>query len=337
MRTLKAVFWNAGEHRPRAGWRLPIQLLLFVALLFAVRGILVAAGENVVVGALLAGGCYLAAGLGLAWLLARFPDRRPVADFGFHLDRGWWLDFGFGLVLGALMVTGIFGCEYWAGWISVRASPDCGSPLLLTQVLLVSLLVYAAVGLNEEFTFRGYQLRNLAEGLSGRWIGPRLAVVLALGVSATAFGLSHLGNPNASVVRTANIVLGGLAFGLPFVLTGELAIPLGLHVGWNYCEGTVFGFAVSGRVPLRRVLDLEQGGPDLWTGGAFGPEGGLLAVVTIVLGSAVALLWIAWRRGPLGVYAPLARYEPRHPRPASPPAAPVPGVPEPPTSAAVPG
>jgi membrane protease YdiL (CAAX protease family) len=336
MRIVKAIFWNAAQRRPRAGWRLLVQLSLFLALVFAFAGILNAVGRTTVRGAVLAGGFYLAAGLGLAWLLARFIDRRPLGDYGFRLGSGWWLDFGFGLVLGALLLSGIFLVEYLAGWVTVRASPEAGSPLVLAAVLLASLLAYLAVGLNEEFTFRGYQLRNLAEGLAGPRVGPRLAVVLALCVSATAFGLTHLNNRNASAVSTANIVLGGLAFGLPYVLTGELAIPLGLHIAWNFCEGTVYGFPVSGHAPVRPMLVLEQGGPELWTGGQFGPEGGLLAVVGIVLACAVGLLWIAWRQGRLALDVRLATYEPGRPPAAAPPGKDATGVPAPVTSTAVP-
>jgi membrane protease YdiL (CAAX protease family) len=311
MRALKAFFCNAVEQRPRAGWRLLTQLVLFFALLTAVAGIRNAAGKSTVEGNLLAGSFYLVAGLGVAWLLARFIDRRSFADYGFHISRGWWLDFGVGLLLGTLLVSGIFLVEYQAGWVSVRASPDSSSPLALATVLLVSLLVYVAVGLNEELTFRGYELRNLAEGLAGRRVSPRLAVVLALGISATAFGLSHLGNNNASAVSTANIVLGGLAFGLPYVLTGELALPLGLHISWNFCQGTVYGLRVSGHSPIRPMLVVEQGGPGLWTGGDFGPEAGLLTVGAIVLGCALGTLWIAWRRKRLAMHEQLAVYEPR--------------------------
>jgi CAAX protease family protein len=173
-------------------------------------------------------------------------------------------------------------------------------------VLAVSTLVYLAVAINEEFTFRGYQLRNLSEGLAGRWVRPSLAIVLSLCLSAVAFGLSHLGNRNASAITTSNIVLGGLAFGLPFVLTGELAMSLGLHFAWNFCQGTVYGFPVSGHAPARPLLILVQEGPALWTGGPFGPEGGLLGVVAIFLSVVLGLLWIAWRHERLRICASLA-------------------------------
>jgi membrane protease YdiL (CAAX protease family) len=204
------------------------------------------------------------------------------------------------------MITAIFLVEWLAGWASVQSSADSSLLGQAAPVLAVSALVYVAVAINEEFTFRGYQLRNLAEGLAGRWVRPSLAIALALCLSAVAFGLSHLGNRNASAVTTSNIVLGGLAFGLPFVLTGELAMSLGLHFAWNFCQGTVYGFPVSGHAPARPMLVLVQEGPALWTGGQFGPEGGLLGVVAIFLSVVLGLLWIGWRHERLRVRASLA-------------------------------
>jgi membrane protease YdiL (CAAX protease family) len=308
MSGMRGIFWNARQRRLRAGWRLLIQFALFVTTLLgvgAVAGALGPGDEAAVVGSTL----YLALGLGLAWLLARFLDRRPLADYGFHLSGGWWLDLGFGLLLGALLMTGVFLAESLAGWASVTPAAAGDSGLAAGSAFLVSLCVCLAGGLNEELTFRGYQLRNLAEGLCGRRLGPRPALVLALVLSSALFGGAHLTNPNATALSTLYIVLGGLLLSLPYLLTGELAIPIGLHASWNLFEGTVYGFPVSGNVPTRRLLAVRQGGPELWTGGAFGPEAGLLAVVWMVLGCALIALWVRWRRRRLSLYLPLARYE----------------------------
>jgi uncharacterized protein len=310
LKGLKATFWSSRQRRLRAGWRLLIQFGLFVATLLGVAVLtnIIGKGNS---GALLGIMLYFAVGLALAWLMGRFIDRRPFADFGFHLDGGWWLDFGFGIGLGAVLMTGVFLSEQLAGWVSVTVATVTESGLAPAPAFLLSLFVYLAISFNEEFTSRGYQLRNLAEGLAGGWIGPRLAIVLALLLSSAFFGIAHALNPNATVLGTFNIVLAGLLLSLPYLLTGELATSIGLHLSWNLFQGTVYGFPVSGGAPTRGLLILQQSGPELWTGGAFGPEGGLLADVWILIGCGLIVLWVYARRKSLGLHVGLAQYERR--------------------------
>jgi hypothetical protein len=141
-------------------------------------------------------------------------------------------------------------------------------------------------------------------------MGPRRALVLAWLISSLAFGTAHATNPNATMLSTFNIVLAGLMLSLPYLLTGQLAISIGLHATWNLFQGNVFGFPVSGSAPRRRLLNLDQGGPELWTGGAFGPEGGLLAVVWMLIGCGLIVLWLKRRRQHLGLQMSLAQYQP---------------------------
>jgi membrane protease YdiL (CAAX protease family) len=308
MNAIKAIFWNPGQRRLRSGWRLLIQFVLFFVLVIGTAIVAYVLGNGP--GAVAAGSAaYLAGGLGLAWLLARFLDRRPVADYGFHLTPGWWLDLGFGLVLGAALMTGVFLSESLAGWVRVTAPAVTASGLGPVPALLLSVFFYLAVAFNEEFTFRGYQLRNLAEGLAVRRLGPGGAIVGAWVMSSAAFGLAHLTNGNGTGLSTANLVLAGLLLSLPYLLTGELAIPIGLHLTWNLFQGTVYGFPVSGSAPSRALLVPEQSGPALWTGGDFGPEGGLLGTLWTLAGCVLVVVWLLVRRGRLGLYVPLARYE----------------------------
>jgi len=303
------IFWNPQQRRLRAGWRLLIQLHLFVAMLVGLAVVGRGLGQGLaaaVVGTLL----YLALGLGAAWVLARFVDHRPLVDYGFRLDPQWWLDFGFGFVLGAALMTGIFLVERASGWLTVAAPAVTKSGLTPVPAFLLSLFFYAVVAANEEFTFRGYQLRNLAEGLAGHWLGPRAATVAAWLFASAVFGLAHATNDGATTLSTLNlVVLTGGVLGLPVLLTGELAISIGLHLSWNLFQGTVYGFPVSGSVPSRGLLITEQGGPQLWTGGAFGPEGGLLATLAGVVGCGLIALWVRARCGRLALRSSLARYE----------------------------
>jgi membrane protease YdiL (CAAX protease family) len=313
MGRLLVPFWNRDERRLRAGWRLVIQLIAFVIAAVAAQFLVVAAfGKGSARGMALMAVLYLSFEAGAGWLVARFIDRRRFADFGYHVNRGWWLDLTFGFLLGAMMMSGIFVVEWLAGWMTVTAPAPPKSGMPLAPAVVIEFLFFIAVAFNEEFIFRGYQIRNLAEGLVGRRIGPRTAIAAAWFITAALFGLAHAINPGATAISSINIMLtaGGL-LGLSYVLTGELAIPIGIHLAWNFFEGPVYGFSVSGTSSDASLFNLTQGGPKLWTGGDFGPEAGLLCTISCTIALALVALWVRVRNGGLGFNANLAKYMPR--------------------------
>jgi uncharacterized protein len=317
---LTRVFRNAEQGRTRAFWRICALLGLFMVgtLVFGLAlGLVVAwlSGGNVDPMAtpfLVAGSAAaMLATLSCVWLAGHLLDRRSFVDFGFHLGRGWWLDLGFGLVLGALLMTAIFLAERAAGWIVVIETfwqLDRSQPFAL--MILAPLFIFVCVGIYEELLMRGYLLRNLAEGFNSRPIGPRIALLLAWALSSAIFGLAHAANPNATVVSTFNIALAGIFLGLGYVLTGELAIPIGLHITWNFFQGNVYGFPVSGATTRQATfITIEQRGPQIWTGGAFGPEAGLIGIAALLVGSLLIVLWVRMRCGAARLYTPLALYD----------------------------
>ena len=317
------LFFDESTGRPRALWRLLLQYLTYrVILLPLLVNLLVATwlvlgGQRTAGGLATSGSPVLPVISGVAgllgallsvWLAGRLLDRRPFADFGFHLNAGWWLDLFFGLALGALLMTAVFLTELVLGWVKVTGVFESlvpGAPFWLA--ILIPAVLFLCVGFYEELISRGYQLRNAAEGLNFPGVGPRNAVLLAWVLSSAFFGYLHATNPNATLLSTVNVAVAGLMLGAGYVLTGELAIPIGLHVTWNFFQGAVFGFPVSGlKVGGATFLSLDQGGPDLWTGGRFGPEGGLLAPVAMVAGVFLIAFWVRLRRGRIGVHTPIA-------------------------------
>jgi hypothetical protein len=148
----------------------------------------------------------------------------------------------------------------------------------------------------EEVVVRGYLLTNVAEAL--RPFGPWGAVALAVALSSVTFGALHAANPNATAVSVAGIALAGVMLGLGYVLTGEVGLPAGLHVTWNVFLGPVYGLPVSGADFGVSLLVVRTSGPALLTGGAFGPEAGLLGAGASVLGSGVIAVYARRRYGP---------------------------------------
>jgi membrane protease YdiL (CAAX protease family) len=309
----------------RALWRLGIQyaaywLLVEFYLDFFVVAWLLTAGRNVSGGLddsvaalspvlpLFTGVVGLMATVLTVWLAGRFLDRRPFSDFGFHLGGGWWLDLLFGMVLGALLMTAVFLVELGLGWIRVKGTLEThGTDAPFVISMLLPIVYFVCVGFYEETLFRGYQLKNSAEGLNYPSLGPRGAVVLAWVLTSVFFGALHADNPNATPISTLNIVLAGLMLGLGYVLSGELAIPIGLHITWNLFQGAIYGFPVSGLEPFgATLLETEQGGPELWTGGSFGPEGGLLIPAVMLLGMSLIVLWTRLRTGKVSLSTSVA-------------------------------
>jgi hypothetical protein len=187
------------------------------------------------------------------------------------------------------------------------------------QLLVDGLLAYVLVGVQEEVFFRGFLIKNMAEGLHLPHISSKTAVLVTYLFISLFFGFAHAFNQNATLVSSFNLSLIGLLLGLGFVLTGELAIPIGLHIAWNFAQGYVFGFPVSGSATNLSLLATVQGGPAVWTGGAFGPEGGLMGLVAALLGVVLIYAWVRWVRGRASVEAELAQYSPlqqkaRHPK-----------------------
>lgn len=303
------LFWNVNEQRLRAPWRLASLAFVGTALSRITAASLDAAGvpplgvdapSRIILTLLLV--------LASVALVGHFGDRRTLGEFGLQLDRAWWADLGFGAALGALLMTGIFAAEWAAGWIRVTPGLAAGaSPASLAAHLGPLALLFVGVAVNEELIFRGYLLRVLAEGLRGRRLGARAAVVYAALLTASLFGVAHLGNPAATWSSALGITVAGLLLAGGYILTGRLGAPIGLHLTWNFFQGPVYGFSVSGFQSHRTtVWTIEQGGPELWTGGAFGPEAGLVGLAATVLGCVLLLAWFRWRTGTLAVYTALS-------------------------------
>ena len=320
-----------GRRRLRAFWRILAFLVLFVVITNVLGGVAIlgwaiaggspgdpTSGIEQALGssALLAinGIVSLPAVFIALWVAGRLLDRRPVKDFGFNLNGGWFIDLGFGLMLGAGLMTAVFLVQLAAGWVTVTETFETVRPgTSFGLILLAPVVTFLCVGIYEEALSRGYLLQNIAEGLNLPGLGPRGGIIIAWVASSAVFGALHLPNPNSTLLSTANITLAGLMLGAGYVLTGELAIPIGAHITWNFFQGNVFGFPVSGLQPIgASFVASQESGPDLLTGGVFGPEAGLLVVAATILGTLLTFLWVRYRRGGSGLYTPLA--EPPKPR-----------------------
>jgi len=282
---LSQILFSPHERRLRAGWRLALQSI-FTLILIAVASIplvfvispqeLISSERGQVFNGLIS----LFAFTGSVYLARRWLDQRSFTSLGLKWNGKALRELVYGVILNGLMFGLIFAIEWAAGWLEFESFAWQSQPLSsIARSTLLMLFTFILVGWSEELLSRGYWLQNLEEGLNLNW-----AVVISSG----AFALLHLSNPNYSWKAAIGLFLGGLLLAYGYLRTHRLWLPIGMHIGWNFFEGTVFGFAVSGMETFR-VIQHSTVGPDIWTGGAFGPEAGLVQLPALALG--VLLIW----------------------------------------------
>lgn len=290
---LQRLFVSPDESRLRAGWRLLGQSLLLVLTL----GILGALGDRYLgtledisyAGLLLLTTLISCLAITVSVFLARrFLDRRTFTSLGLKGNKQAFYDLLFGVALSGLMVGLIYLLLWAVGWLQVESLAwHVESWENLTASILIMVSLYALVGWQEELLIRGYWLQNLSDGLS-----QSLGVLL----SSVLFALVHAVNPNSSWQAYLGLFLSGLFLAFGYLRTKQLWLPIGLHIGWNLFEGTVFGFPVSGQYYYQLVRQTVSG-PDIITGGAFGPEAGLILLLVLLLGTA-GVFWYTRSRSP---------------------------------------
>jgi len=220
---------------------------------------------------------------GATFLARRFLDKRSIASLGLKPNLQALTDILVGIVITFFQMGLIFWLEIYLGWTKFNGFAWQIDPAgAVAAGVGMWLVIFLIVGWQEELLSRGYHLQTLESGTNLFW-----AVLL----SSSVFGALHIFNPNATWISTVGIILAGLFLALPFILTRQLWLSIGLHIGWNFFEGVVFGFPVSGIENIYPILRHTVTGPELWTGGAFGPEAGLLVLPALLLGSLLVLAY----------------------------------------------
>lgn len=196
-----------------------------------------------------------------------FIDRRSVRSMGFQW-QGFSRQAVTGLILGMLLlgigslILYVTGQIWWTG-----ASFDA-------IAFFSAFALFALIAFAEELIFRGYMLNNLMESMN-KWT--------ALTITTVAFALVHLGNLHVDVIAVINLLAGGFLLGMNYIYTRNLWFSLLFHFSWNFCQGSLLGYEVSG-LGFQSILHLEKNGNTLLTGGQFGFEGSLVATLVLIPG-----------------------------------------------------
>ncbi len=169
------------------------------------------------------------------------------------------------------------------GYIAIEKTPIQPVGIYSLSSILVILLGWIIQGSAEEIVTRGWILNVLIT---------KYNIGFGLLISSTLFGVLHLANPNVNYIAIINIILIGVFYGLYVIKTNDLWAVCGMHTAWNFAQGNLFGFEVSGlNVSVGSLIDLNLIGNDFITGGIFGPEAGIVATF-VSLVSIVILLFI---------------------------------------------
>jgi membrane protease YdiL (CAAX protease family) len=214
----------------------------------------------------------------VTWICMRLR-RQPLSAIGLRLDVRWLLQVLCGIAFGAAQMLAIVVLIYATGGVRFSLDPAGG-----VDALAYGAWAFAWVALLEELLFRGFVFQRLIDGIGAP--GAQL-------VMAALFAIAHWGNPGmqgtTEVWATIDLALGAILLGLAYLRTGSLALPIGMHFGWNWLQGSWLGFDVSGQDQAGWLLPHLLDKPQWLSGGVFGPEASIFAVLIDVV--AILLLW----------------------------------------------
>jgi len=214
--------------------------------------------------------------VGIVWLFRKKADKKTFTSIGF--------------IKGSIRKDLIFGCAL--GFVIMLVGYTV---LILTKQIeyvdiqfnAVNLMncfgLFAFVAIAEEVFARGYILNNLMVSFDK---------YVALVISALIFSAMHIANSNVNIIGLIIIFLSGIALGLPYIYTKKLWFPIALHFSWNFFQGPIFGFNVSG-IEIPTLLVTKYNTANIWNGGKFGFEGSVVSAVLLVL--AILLIYILFR------------------------------------------
>ncbi|MCB0196272.1 MAG: CPBP family intramembrane metalloprotease [Anaerolineae bacterium] len=221
----------------------------------------------------------------ILWAWLALFEKRPFWTIG--LERAGFLQkYLRGALVGLLMFTTAVGISAALGFVAFEADSSVSSGIFALGGVVIVFVGWMVQGAAEEALTRGWLLPV---------VGARHQPWLGIVISSLLFAILHLLNPNLSAVAVLNLALFGFFTALYALYEQSLWGVFSIHSIWNWAQGNLFGFEVSGQpAPGGTLFNLMEVGPDVVTGGPFGPEGGLS--VTIVLLLSCAIVWILSQR-----------------------------------------
>jgi uncharacterized protein len=256
----------------RSGWR----ILLFLLILFAVASIVFYLASVIISDLAFYSPLLLVICVFLATMIMILMfEKRPLHSVGLPVHKRMPIELLQGALVGGGMMSIVFFTQYSLGWVTLEWQGfNAGE---ISGIILYTGLLFFLAAFGEELFFRGYPFQILVESIKA----PAAVIVMSV-----AFSAAHMMNPNISLLALVNILLAGVWLSVAYLKTRTLWFPAGLHMSWNFLQGTVFSYPVSGQLFDDKTLFTNSvSGPDSLTGGEFGPEAGLMTTIVLILGT----------------------------------------------------
>lgn len=211
-------------------------------------------------------------------------DKRSFNKTIFYNTKFYYNKVVLGFLIGSILILINFLFIYLFTNIKVELNYNNENILIYIAKILIRLIGFLAVAISEELFVRGYLLTNFSEIFYSKKISSSTSEFIGLFTTSLIFGFLHYYNNNATLISSINLTFIGLLFGYAFVKTGSLALPIGLHWGWNFTQAQILGLNVSGYSPMVSLIKTDLSGDIFLSGGNFGPEGGVLILISVIIG-----------------------------------------------------
>ncbi len=212
------------------------------------------------------------------FLWVKFIERRPVNSIGFQARRPL-KSYIIGFIVGLCTITAVVATLVFTGAVKLQYHQvEYGYMIINIGIIGFGWIVQSA---SEEIAIRGWSIPSLEKNCTP---------LMSIAITAIIFGILHLFSSGVTVLSFINLTLSGIFFASYAILNGNIWGVCGLHFAWNFALGNIYGFPVSGFADNgEKIFQTQQIGANLLTGGDFGPEGGLVTTITLLI-AIVALI-----------------------------------------------
>lgn len=215
----------------------------------------------------------------LCFIWVKFVEKRRIRTLGLSTER-FIFRFLTGFLIGFLMFSIVMLLMYVTGTIEISQSISVGFKYI--PAILAILPGWIVQSSTEEIITRGWLMHI---------IGAKHNHALGFIISSILFGVLHIFNPGVSLLSILNIVLVGFLFGLYVIETKDVWGACGLHAAWNFAQGNIYGFNVSGiSTSTDTLMSFTSKGTDILTGGVFGPEASIFTTIVLLIGIVILVL-----------------------------------------------